>query len=78
LITWLLNNCDAEGTSNDFTADVVRVRLDGNWIDMAKVGRRPCDNPLLERVPLHQAIGGRTDAALPPTAYRLARAGLSL
>src|ERR687885_218925 len=48
--SWLLNNSDAEGTSNDFTADVVRVRLDGTWIDMAKVGRRPCANPLLERV----------------------------
>lgn len=34
----------------DFTADVVRVKLDGKWVDMAKVGRRPCDNPDLERI----------------------------
>ncbi len=53
--SWLLNNSDEEGTNNDFTADVVRVRLDGAWIDMAKVGRRPCDNPLLERVPVSVA-----------------------
>jgi len=48
--SWLLSNCASDGTNNDFTADVVRVRLDGEWVDMAKVGRRPCDNPLLERV----------------------------
>ena len=34
----------------DFTADVVRVRVRGEWIEMAKVGRAPCDNPDLERV----------------------------
>ena len=34
----------------DFTADVVRIKVDGNWVDMAKVGRRPCENPDLERV----------------------------
>jgi nicotinate phosphoribosyltransferase len=39
-------------TNTDFTADVVRVRLDGEWIDMAKVGRKPCDNPDLEPVDL--------------------------
>lgn len=48
--SWLLSNCDEDGTNNDFTADVVRVLLNGEWVDMAKVGRRPCDNPLLERV----------------------------
>jgi nicotinate phosphoribosyltransferase len=37
-------------TVTDFTADVVRVKVDGAWRDMAKVGRRPCDNPNLERV----------------------------
>jgi nicotinate phosphoribosyltransferase len=38
-------------TNTDFTADVVRVRLaDGQWHDMAKVGRAPGDNPDLERV----------------------------
>lgn len=37
-------------TVSDFTADVVRVKVHGNWVDLAKVGRRPCDNPALERV----------------------------
>lgn len=34
----------------DFTADVVRVKLDGQWVDMAKTGRRPCDNSNLQRI----------------------------
>ncbi len=38
------------GEPTDFTADVVRVKIDGQWHDMAKVGRRPRDNPDLERV----------------------------
>lgn len=33
------------GENNDFTADVVRVKLDGRWQHMAKEGRRPVDNP---------------------------------
>jgi len=37
-------------TVTDFTADVVRVKVGGEWIDMAKVGRRACENPDLERV----------------------------
>ena len=37
-------------TVTDFTADVVRVKVHGEWMDMAKVGRRPLDNPQLERV----------------------------
>lgn len=37
-------------TVTDFTADVVRVKVDGKWVDMAKVGRRPLENPQLERV----------------------------
>ena len=48
--SWLLSNSDAEGTNNDFTADIVRVRVDGRWIEMAKVGRHASENPLLERV----------------------------
>ena len=28
-----------EGENNDFTADIVRVKIDGKWRDMAKVGR---------------------------------------
>lgn len=37
-------------TVMDFTADIVRVKLDGEWRDMAKVGRRACENPDLKRV----------------------------
>ena len=44
----LFNNNGA--TVTDFTADAVRVKVRGEWIDMAKVGRRPCENPNLERV----------------------------
>ncbi|HEX2993093.1 MAG TPA: nicotinate phosphoribosyltransferase [Anaerolineales bacterium] len=46
--SWLFNNNG--GTVTDFTGDVVRVRVHGEWIDMAKVGRTPLDNPNLERV----------------------------
>ena len=46
--SWLFNNSD--GTVTDFTGDVVRVKVHGKWIDMAKVGRKPLDNPDLERV----------------------------
>jgi nicotinate phosphoribosyltransferase len=46
--SYLFNN---NGTTvTDFTADVVRVKVHGEWIDMAKIGRRPRDNPDLERV----------------------------
>jgi nicotinate phosphoribosyltransferase len=37
-------------TVTDFTADVVRVKVGGVWREMAKVGRRPCDNPEMESV----------------------------
>ncbi len=37
-------------TVTDFTADVVRVKIHGKWVDMAKIGRGPCKNPNLERV----------------------------
>jgi nicotinate phosphoribosyltransferase len=46
----LFSNSDEEGTNNDFTADVVRVKIGDTWYDMAKVGRRACDNPDLQRV----------------------------
>ncbi len=46
--SWLFNN-NGE-TVTDFTADVVRVKVHGDWIDMAKVGRKPLDNPNLEKV----------------------------
>ncbi|MEI7988747.1 MAG: nicotinate phosphoribosyltransferase [Chloroflexota bacterium] len=37
-------------TVTDFTADVVRIKINDEWINMSKVGRSPCDNPDLERV----------------------------
>jgi nicotinate phosphoribosyltransferase len=46
--SWLFNN--NSGTVTDFTGDVVRVKVHSEWIDMAKVGRKPLDNPNLERV----------------------------
>jgi len=46
--SWLFNN--SGGTVTDFTGDVVRVKVHGEWIDMAKVGRKPLENPNLERV----------------------------
>ena len=46
--SWLFNN--NAGTVTDFTGDVVRVKVHGEWIDMAKVGRKSLDNPDLERV----------------------------
>lgn len=46
----LLSNCTYHGTNNDYTADVVRVKIDGRWIEMAKVGRQAAANPLLEPV----------------------------
>lgn len=37
-------------TVADFTADVVRVKINDAWVDMAKVGRQPLENPAMERV----------------------------
>ncbi len=37
-------------TVTDYTADVVRVKIKNEWVDMAKVGRKHLDNPDLERV----------------------------
>ncbi len=48
--SWLLSSCDVCGTNNDYTADVVQVKIEGRWYDLAKVGRRACDNLMLERV----------------------------
>ena len=48
--SWLLSTCESCGTNNDFTADVVRVRIGGRWYDLAKAGRKACDNLMLERV----------------------------
>lgn len=39
-------------SNTDFTMDIVRVKVAGKWVNMPKVGRRPGDNPDLERVDL--------------------------
>lgn len=49
--TFLVNGGSA---STDFTMDVVRLRIDGQWINMAKTGRRPCDNEDLHLIDLSQ------------------------
>jgi nicotinate phosphoribosyltransferase len=49
--SYLLSKCSKCGTNNDFTADIVQVKIRGQWHDMVKVGRQACDNPDLERVP---------------------------
>ncbi len=48
----LMSNDASLGTNTDFTADVVRVRVNGEWVEMGKVGRTPCHNPELEPVDL--------------------------
>jgi nicotinate phosphoribosyltransferase len=39
-------------TNTDFTMDVVRVRLNDQWVEIAKVGRRANDDPALPSVDL--------------------------
>jgi nicotinate phosphoribosyltransferase len=46
--SYLFNNNG--NTVTDFTSDVVRVKVHDQWVDMAKVGRAPCENRDLERV----------------------------
>jgi len=46
--SYLFNNSNL--TTTDYTADVVRVKIHGEWIDMAKVGRKVGDNENLERI----------------------------
>ena len=48
--SWLFNNSDHAGTVTDFTADVVRIKVHNQWVDMVKVGRQHADNPDLQRV----------------------------
>lgn len=40
----LLENSSVTGTSNDYTADIVRVQIGGTWHHLSKVGRRACGN----------------------------------
>lgn len=46
----LFSNSDEEQTNNDFTSDVVQVKVNGMWYDLSKIGRRPCHNPDLIRI----------------------------
>ena len=46
----LFSNCSEHGTNTDFTADIVRVKIEGEWHPMSKIGRRSCDNPDLQPV----------------------------
>lgn len=41
-------------TNTDYTMDIVRMQLNGAWVEVAKEGRRPCDNPLLTPVDLSE------------------------
>ncbi len=46
----LLENSKDSGSNNDYTADIVRVEIEGEWFPIAKTGRQACDNPNLERI----------------------------
>jgi nicotinate phosphoribosyltransferase len=51
--TFLQND---KASNTDFTMDVVRVQINGHWVDMAKVGRQPCDNKDLHPVDLGSLV----------------------
>ncbi len=44
----LLENASSNGTNNDFTADIVRVKVEGVYQPLSKVGRGACDHDELE------------------------------
>lgn len=44
----LLANCHECDGNNDYTADIVRVKIGDSWYPMAKVGRSPGKNPNLK------------------------------
>lgn len=48
----LLRN--AEDVNTDFTMDIVRVKIRDQWVDMAKLGRKPNDNKALKPIDLSQ------------------------
>lgn len=49
--TFLRNDSD---TGTDYSMDIVRVKVGGSWVDMAKTGRAPNDNPDLQPIDLSQ------------------------
>ena len=54
----LMSNDGSVGTNTDFTADVVRILVKHKWVDMAKVGRAPCDNPELADSEVDKGVAG--------------------
>ena len=48
--SWLFSNSSENGTITDFTSDIVRVKIDGKWVDLAKAGRHAADDEALEPV----------------------------
>lgn len=44
----LLEN--GRGTTTDFTGDIVRLKIGGEWCHLSKLGRRPNHNPDLKRI----------------------------
>ena len=46
--SYLFSN--SKSTTTDYTSDVVRVKIHGEWIDMAKVGRKVGENENLEKI----------------------------
>lgn len=46
----LLENSSSNGTNNDFTADIVRVKVEGKYWPLSKIGRGVSDFSELERV----------------------------
>ncbi len=46
----LLENSSENNTKNDYTADIVKVKVGDRWYPMSKVGRMACDNPDLEKI----------------------------
>lgn len=48
--SWCFRNDDQ--TNTDFTADIVRVKINGEWLEMHKIGRAPGVNPDLEPITL--------------------------
>lgn len=41
---------NSKETNNDFTADIVRVKINDEWLHLAKIGRSACDNPNLQTI----------------------------
>jgi len=46
----LLSNCSYCGTSSDYTADLVKAQINGQWKEIAKKGRKSAANPQLKKI----------------------------